>query len=344
MKWWGRIPWSSFFECQVVSQQHTSFPCPSPSPGVCSDSCPLSQWCHPTISSSVVALSSCLQWFPASSESGLQIRWPKYWSFSFTISPSNEYSGLISFRIYWSPCSPRDFQEPSPTPQFKSINALVFSLLYGSAFSLSSFTFIKRLFSSSSPSAIRVVSFTYLRLLIFLPVILIPACTSSSPAFHMTYSAYKWNKQGDNIQPWCTSFPIWNQSVVPRPVLTVASWPAYRFLRRQVRWSGSLISKNFPQFVVIHTNWCGFSIVNEADFFFFNSLAFSMIQWMLAIWSLASLPFLSPACTSGSSGVNNMVKHIKPFFPSKSIIMSQYLKFLENLVISLINNKGLINR
>ena len=54
----------------------------------------------------------------------------------------------------------------------------------------------------------------------------------------MMYSAYKWNKQGDNIQPWRTPFPIWNQSVVPCPVLTIASWPAYRFLKRQVRWSG----------------------------------------------------------------------------------------------------------
>ena len=52
------------------------------------------------------------------------------------------------------------------------------------------------------------------------------------------YSAYKLNKQDDNIQPWRTPFPIWNQSVVPCPVLTVASWPAYRFLKRQVRWSG----------------------------------------------------------------------------------------------------------
>ena len=64
----------------------------------------------------------------------------------------------------------------------------------------------------------------------------------SSPAFLMMYSAYKLNKQGDNIQPWCTSFPIWNQSVVPCPVLTVASWPAYRFLKRQVRGSGIPIS------------------------------------------------------------------------------------------------------
>ena len=105
-------------------------------------------------------------------------------------------------------------------------------------FSLSSFTFIKRLFSSSSLSAIRVVSSAYLRLLIFLQAILIPACAYSRPAFLMMYSAYKLNKQGDNIQPWCTPFPIWNESVVPCPFLTFASWPAYRFLKRQVRWSG----------------------------------------------------------------------------------------------------------
>ena len=120
---------------------------------------------------------------------------------------------------------------------------LVFWMLsFKPTFSLSSFAFIKRLFSSSSFSAIRVVSSAYLRLSIFLPAILIPACASSSPAFLMMYSAYKLNKQGDNIQPWCTPFPIWNQSVVPCPVLTVASWPAYKFLKRQVRWTGIPIS------------------------------------------------------------------------------------------------------
>ena len=104
------------------------------------------------------------------------------------------------------------------------------------------FTFIKRLLSSSLLSAIRVVSSACLRLLIFLPEILSPACASSSPEFLMMYSADKLNNQGDNIQPWQTPFPIRNQSVVPRPVLTVASWPAYRFLKRQVRWSGIHIS------------------------------------------------------------------------------------------------------
>ena len=129
-------------------------------------------------------------------------------------------------------------------------------------FSLSSFIFIKRLFSSSLLSAIMVVSSAYLKLLIFLLAILIPACASSSPAFHMMYSVYKLNKQGDNIQPWCTSFPIWNQPVVPCPVLTVASWPAYRFLKRQVRSSGIPISLRIFQFFVIHTVK-GFCIVNK---------------------------------------------------------------------------------
>ena len=99
-------------------------------------------------------------------------------------------------------------------------------LSFKPAFLLSSFTFIRRLFSSSWLSAISVVSSTYLRLLIFLSAILILARASSSPAFLMMYSACKLNKQGDNIQPWRTPYPIWNQSI-PCPVLTVASWPAY---------------------------------------------------------------------------------------------------------------------
>ena len=70
-----------------------------------------------------------------SNESALHIRWPNYWSFSFNISPSNEYSGLIFFRdgLVGSPCSPRDSEDASPTPQFKSINSAVLSFLYGLA-------------------------------------------------------------------------------------------------------------------------------------------------------------------------------------------------------------------
>ena len=75
--------------------QHARPPCPSSSTGVCSNSCPLSRWCHPTISSSVVLFSV----FPSigvfSNESALRIRWPEYWSFSLSISPSSEYSGWI---------------------------------------------------------------------------------------------------------------------------------------------------------------------------------------------------------------------------------------------------------
>ena len=67
-----------------------------------------------------------------SNESVLRIRWPKYWSFSFSISPSNEYSGLICFRTDWfgSPCSPKDSQESLPKPQFKSINSSAVSFLF----------------------------------------------------------------------------------------------------------------------------------------------------------------------------------------------------------------------
>ena len=248
-------------------------------------------------------------------------------------------TGLIS-------CSPRDSQESSPTPQFKSISSLALSLLYGSAshpymttgknIALTIWTFVGKVMSMlfntlsryviaflprsehllilwlQSPSAVifgaqenkvchcfhcfpiylswsdgtgcmflvfewwvlsqlfhsplsllsrvslvpllsavRVVSSAYLRLLIFLLAILIPACASSSPAFCMI-TLNKLNKQGDNIRPWCTSLLIWNQSIFPCPVLTVAPWPTYRFHRRQVRWSSIPISWRIFQFVVIH--------------------------------------------------------------------------------------------
>ena len=149
-------------------------------------------------------------------------------------------------------------------------------------FSLSSFTFIMRLFSYLL-SAIRVVSSAYIRLLIFLPAILILTCPASSPAFLMMYSTYKLNKQGDNIQPWLTPFPIWNQSVVPYPVLTVASWPAYRFLKRQVRWSGIPIFSRIFQFVVVHTVK-DFGIVNKAEVDVFLELL--LFRWSNGCWQL----------------------------------------------------------
>ena len=108
---WSGIAWLLLFICQEVSNslgpnelQHARLPCPSLSPWVCSNSSPLSQGCHPTIVSFVAPFSSCSV-FPGirvfSSESALRIRWRKDWSFSINISPSNEYSGLISFRIDW---------------------------------------------------------------------------------------------------------------------------------------------------------------------------------------------------------------------------------------------------
>ena len=121
--------------------QHARPPCPSPTPGACSNSCPLSRRCHPTISSSVLPFSSCLQSSPASGcfpmsqffASGGQ---STEVSFSFSISLSNEYSGLISFRLDLF-----DFLAVQGTlksllqhQQFKSINPLALSLLYGSAF------------------------------------------------------------------------------------------------------------------------------------------------------------------------------------------------------------------
>ena len=116
--------------------QHARSPCPSSTPRVHSDSRPSSQWCHPAISSSVVPFSSApippsIRAF--SNESTLCMRWPKYWSFSFSIIPSKEYPGLISFRMDWL-----DLLAVQGTlksllqhhSQFKSINSSALSLLH----------------------------------------------------------------------------------------------------------------------------------------------------------------------------------------------------------------------
>ena len=99
------------FSCSVVSDslglqrlRHVRPPCPSPTPGVYSNSCPLSQWCHPTISSChpfllLPPILPSIRVF--SNESTLRMRWPKYWSLSFSIIPSKERPGLISFRMDW---------------------------------------------------------------------------------------------------------------------------------------------------------------------------------------------------------------------------------------------------
>ena len=274
-------------------------------------------------------------------ESALRIRWPKYWSFSFNISPSNEYPGLICFRMDWldllavqetlksrlqhhnskasilwclaffivqlshlymttgktialtrgtfvgketpllfntlsrlvitflprsqslliswlqSPSAvilePRKIKpatvstvSPSIFHEMMGQDAMIFvfwMLSFKPTFSLSFFTFIKRLFSSSL-SAIMVVSSAYLRLLIILPAILILASASSSPVFLMMYSAYKLN-----IQPWCTPFPIWNQLVVPCSVLTVLPNLHTGFSRGR---SGGLVCPSLSEFSTVY--------------------------------------------------------------------------------------------
>ena len=92
--------------CLTLCDPHQArFPCPSPTSGACSNSCPSNRGCHPIISSSVPPLLLLPLIFPSikvfSNESLLPIRWPKYWSFSLNISPSNEYSGLVSFEMGW---------------------------------------------------------------------------------------------------------------------------------------------------------------------------------------------------------------------------------------------------
>ena len=160
-----------------------------------------------------------------------------------------------------------DFMNCS-TPGFSVLhylNAMILGFLIFSlklALSLS-FTIIKRILYPSSLSAIRVVLSAYLRLLMFLPPILIPACNLSSPAFLMMCSACRLNKQSDSRQPCGITFSILNQSVVPYRIPPVASWPTYRFLRRKVRWSDIPISlRVFHSFVMIHTVK-GFSIVKD---------------------------------------------------------------------------------
>ena len=147
-------------------------------------------------------------------------------------------------------------------------------LSFKPAFSLSSFTLIKRLFCSSL-SVVRVVSSACLRLLIFLLAILIPGYDAYSLALSMMYSAYELNKHGGNMEPWCTPSPVFNQSIVPCPFLTVAFCPAYKFLRRQiielrrhVRCSGIPVSlRNVHS--LLWSTVKGFSMVNESEVYIY---------------------------------------------------------------------------
>ena len=116
--------------------QHLRLPCPSQSPGICSNSCPLSQWCYLTISFSVIPCSFCLQSFPASGF--FPVRRP-FTSGGQSIGASASASVLPMYTqdwfplglMVWSPCYPKDSQESSPSPQFKSISSLAPSFLYG---------------------------------------------------------------------------------------------------------------------------------------------------------------------------------------------------------------------
>ena len=119
------------FSCSVMSDslrpqglQHIRLPCPSPTRRDCSNSCPLSQWCHPTISSSVIPFSSCLQSFPASGSFPIS----QFFSGGQSIGVS-ALASVLPVNI-GSPCCPMDSQESSPTSQLKSINYLAFSFLY----------------------------------------------------------------------------------------------------------------------------------------------------------------------------------------------------------------------
>ena len=209
--------------------QHTRPPCPSPTAGVYPNPCPLSP---PTmVDPSKVQFSS------------VQL--------------------LSHVRLFVTPWIAACQASLSNTNSRSSLRLTSIESVMPSSHLLLCCPFL--LLSSSSLSAIRVVSSAYLRLLIFPPAILSPVCASSSLAFRMMFSAEKLNKQGGNIQPCHTPFPIWNQSVVTCRVLIVASWPAHRFLRRQVRWSDIPFSWRIFHSLLWSAQSKGFSVVNEAE-------------------------------------------------------------------------------
>ena len=310
--------------------QHARLPCLSPTSGTCSNSCPWSQWCHPTISSSVIHLSSCLQsvlasgyfqmsqFFTSSGQSigvstsvsvlpmSVQDWSPLGWTgwislqskglsrvFSNTAVQKHQFFWCSAFfkvqlshpymttgktialtswtfvgkvtsllfnmlsrvviafllrskchLISWlqspnavilEPAKVKSATVPTVSPsichEVMGLDAMIlvfWTLRFKSAFSFSSFTFIKRLFSSSSLSAIRMVSSAYMSLLIFLLAVLIPACAASNLTFHVTYSAYKLKKQGDNLPvtpgiSWLPSFAFQSPMMKTTSFLDVSS-------------------------------------------------------------------------------------------------------------------------
>ena len=120
---------------QPHEQQHTRLPGPSLSSGVCSNSCLLSHWCYLNISSSAIPFSSCPQSLPASglfsNESTFHMRWPKYWSFSFSIRPSKEHPGLISFRMdRWTSLQSKGLSRVFSNTTVQNINSSALSFLH----------------------------------------------------------------------------------------------------------------------------------------------------------------------------------------------------------------------
>ena len=148
VKQWSYITLNSVwiivqFSCSVESDslqphglQHARPPCLSPTPQACSNLCPSSQWCHPTISSSVIPFSSCLQSFPASGSFQMSYFEPGGHiigdSASSSVLPMNIHGRFPLGLTVWSPCCPRNSQESPPTPYFKSINYSVLRFLYSS--------------------------------------------------------------------------------------------------------------------------------------------------------------------------------------------------------------------
>ena len=226
--------------------QHARPPCPSPTLRFYPDPCPLSRWC---ISSSVVPFSSCPQSFPASgsfpmNESALRMRWPEYWSFSFSISPSNEHTGLISFRMHWLDLLAVQGALKSLFQHYCSkASILLHSAFFivqlshpymttGKTIALTGWTFVGKVMSLLFNMLSRlVIAFLLRSKRLLISPLQSPFAVILEP-------------------PWCTPFPIWNQPV-PCPVLIFASWPTYRFLKRLVRWSG------IPTSLRISTVCCG---------------------------------------------------------------------------------------
>ena len=145
------------------------------------------------------------------------------------------------------------------------------------------------------------------------------------------------NKQGDNIQPWRTPFPVWNQSVVPCPVLTVASWPAYRFLKSQVRWSGIPISFRIFQFVMIRTVKV-FGIVNKTEIDVFPLVL--PISTLLPEWLIKN-GHLPPSLFPTKEGPIPSVWHIGPFMTGSCLFLQSHLTI--QMLFTLCSSLAILN-